>query len=142
MPDTKIEKKADDAPKSLEEVQITTTADPAAETNIPADGKPDIPEHDFTKEPEGDKIKPDAPSNVPEGITGTGELPPKSSGAGVDPEVHVLDEKTGLTATGSDHPGEGMKSTPLPPGQTATLDNYTAESGAVASTPVTTVDKS
>ena len=29
-----------------------------------------------------------------------------------------------------------MKSTPLPPGQTATLDNYTAGSGAVAAPPV------
>ncbi len=142
MPDTKIEKKADDEPTSADDVKISSTSEPAAETNIPADGHPDIKEHDFTKESEGDKVKPDAPSNVPEGITGTGELPPKSSGAGVDPEVHVLDEKTGLTATGSDHPGEGMKSEPLPPGQTATLDNYTAEAGAVASTPVKTVDKS
>ena len=137
MASTKVVNKSSDEPKTGDDVKIVSTGGDDAATNLPPDGHSDFTQHDYTAgEPEGSKVKPDQPSNLPGGVTGNGEVPPKSSGAGVDPEVHTLDEATGITATGSDHPGPGMKSTPLPPGQTATLDNYTAESGAVASTPV------
>lgn len=76
---------------------------------------------------------PTVPSNRPDAPLGHGVMPPKTSGAGVQPDKHILDEATGLTKTGSDHPGPGPRPEPLAPGEKPTLDNYSAESGAVAS---------
>ena len=130
--DTKIVKKDKDEPKTVDDVKVVSTTEHTEPKG--ADGKSDYGHHDYTAEPKSDsKVVPDQPSNRPGGISSSNVMPPKSSGAGVDPEKHIIDPKTGLTATGSDHPGNPPSKEPLAPGEKPTLDHYSQESAAVAS---------